>query len=79
VQVAALDPLGQVDLLGRGEQRVAARMRQQLVDCLGDECVGRAQVETLDRAVQPTRRNRARAVDDGLGLLLRAGSGGWSL
>ena len=32
VQVTALDALGQVDLLGRGEQGVAARVRQQLVD-----------------------------------------------
>jgi hypothetical protein len=41
VQVAALDPLGQFDLLGRREQGVAARVREQLVDRLGDERLGR--------------------------------------
>ena len=41
VQVAALDPLGEVDLLGGREQRVAARVREQLVDRLGDERLGR--------------------------------------
>ncbi len=52
-QVAALDALGEFDLLRRGEQRVASRVGQQLVDSLWDERVRGADVETLDRAVQP--------------------------
>ena len=40
VQVAALDALCQVDLLGGGEQWVAARVREQLIDGLGDEALG---------------------------------------
>ena len=75
VQVAALDLLGQVDLLGRREQGVAARVREQLVDCLGDECVGRTEVDALDRAVQPVRRRLGCAVGDGLGLALLACGG----
>ena len=75
VQVAALDALGQVDLLVRRQQGVAARVRKQLVDCLGDERVGHAEVDALDWAVQPVRRSRGRAVDDGLRLALCACGG----
>ena len=57
VQVAALDPLGEVDLLGRGEQGVAARVREKLVDGLRDERVGGADVDALDRAVEPLGRS----------------------
>ena len=67
VQVAALDPLGEVDLLGRCQQGVAARVRKQLVDRLGDERVGRAQVDPLDRAVEPSGGSRS-SVYRGVGL-----------
>jgi hypothetical protein len=58
VQVAALDALGQVDLLGGREQGVAARVREQLVDRLGDERVGCAQIDLLDGAVEPAGLRR---------------------
>ena len=76
MQVAALDPLGQVDLLGGSQQGVAARVREQLVDGLGDERVRCAQVEALDGVVEPVRRSGYGTVGDNLGLTIRAGGGG---
>ena len=64
MQVAALDPLGQVDLLSWGEQRVAPRMREQLIDRLGDERVGCAEIRPLDGAVEPPGRGDGRDVAD---------------
>jgi hypothetical protein len=54
VQVAALDALCQVDLLGRGEQGIAPGMREQLIDRLGDEGFRGAQRNRLgNRIIEP--------------------------
>ena len=51
LQVAALDALREVDLLLRGEQGIATRVREQLVDGLRDEVLlGRAGKLLLGRA-----------------------------
>ncbi len=75
MQIAALDALGEVDLLGRGEQGVAARVGQQLVDRLGDERVGGADLDALDRVVQPLGRSDRLAVGVRLGVLIVLGAG----
>ena len=62
VQVAALDSLGELDLLRGREQGVAARVREQLVDGLGDERVGRREIGALDRAVEPSAATAGGAV-----------------
>ncbi len=51
VQVTALDALREVDLLGGREQRVAARMREQLIDRLGDEGLRCTQHDPLGSGV----------------------------
>jgi hypothetical protein len=50
-------------------------VREQLVDCLWDERVGRTEVDALDRAVETVRRSLDCTVDDGLGLALLACGG----
>ena len=67
VQVAALDALCQVDLLGGGEQWVAARVREQLIDGLGDEALGAGQLDALRSGVVQPLGLRAGRVDWGDG------------
>ena len=60
VQVSALDPLGEFDLLGGRQQRVATRVGEQLIDGLRDEALGgllrRAAARVAgDRAARPDR------------------------
>ncbi len=63
VQVALLDALRQFDLLRRSEQRVAPRVRQQLIDGLRDEALRRGQ----------RQRRRGRTLGGRLGARLRVG------